>query len=350
MTHTADMENLTDELRRSRPTFVLSVPRVFEKVHQQAARKARSDGKGRTFERAEQVAVAYSRALDNGSEPGLMLRARHLVFDRLVYRKLRAALGGRCRYAISGGAPLNPQLGHFFRGIGVTILEGYGLTETSPAATANLPDATRIGTVGRPLPGVTVRVADDGEVLIKGDLVFQGYWNNPEATGDALTADGWLRSGDLGELAADGYLSITGRKKEIIVTASGKHVAPAMLEERVRSHPLVGQCVVVGDRRPFVAALVTIGPHQWPTWLTEHGREASTSVAALREDPALRADIQTGIDEANKTVSHPAAIKQFRILPEDFTEAHGELTPTLKVKRDVVEDRYRADIDAIYQR
>jgi long-chain acyl-CoA synthetase len=349
MAHSAEMENLTNQLQRFRPTFVLSVPRVFEKVHHGAAQKAQAERKGRIFEQAERTAVAYSEALETPSGPALRLRLQHLVFDRLVYRKLRAALGGRCRDAISGGAPLNARLGHFFRGVGVTILEGYGLTETSAAATANLPTATRIGTVGRPLPGVTIRVAEDHEILIKGELVFQGYWNNPEATGEALTGDGWFHSGDLGELDGEGFLAITGRKKEIIVTAAGKHVVPAMLEERVRAHPLVSQCLLVGDRQPFVAALVTIDQEAWPKWLAEHGRPTTTSVAEMRDDQALRAEIQTAIDEANKPVSHPEAIKKFRILPQDFTEANGQLTPTLKVKREVVQKNYAAEIAAIYR-
>jgi len=348
LAHSAGMENLTGELQQLRPTFLLCVPRVFEKVYQGAASKARADGKNWVFTRADRLAVHYSQALQDPSGPGPLLRLRHRVFDRLVYRKLRAALGGRCRLAISGGAPLEARLTHFFRGAGVTVLEGYGLTETSPAVTSNLPDAIRIGTVGRPLPGVTVRVADDGEVLVKGDLVFRGYWNNADATAEALTADGWLHSGDLGELAADGYLSITGRKKDIIVTAAGKHVVPGVLEERVRSHALVDQCVVVGDRRPFVGALVTIDQQEWPNWLAAHQRDSTTSVAQLRDDPALRADIQTAVDEANRQVSHPEAIKQFRILPVNLTEANAELTPTLKVKREAVQEKYHADIAALY--
>lgn len=348
LAHTAEMENLSDVLQRLRPTFLLCVPRVFEKVYQGAASKARADRKNWVFTRADRVAVAYSKALQDPSGPGPLLRLRHLVFDRLVYRKLHAALGGRCRHAISGGAPLDARLAHFFRGAGVSVLEGYGLTETSPAVAANLPDATRIGTVGRPLPGVTVRVADDGEVLVKGDVVFQGYWNNAGATDEAMTTDGWLRSGDLGDLGADGYLSITGRKKDIIVTAAGKHVVPGVLEERVRTHPLIDQCVVIGDRRPFVAALVTIDQQEWPTWLAAHQRASTTSVAQLRDDSALRADIQTAVDEANKQVSHPEAIKQFRILPANLTEANAELTPTLKVKREAVQEKYQSDIAAIY--
>jgi long-chain acyl-CoA synthetase len=348
MAHSAEIESATDEIRRFRPTFMLSVPRVFEKLYNAAAQKAQADGKGRIFSRAEAVAVAYSEALDTGPGPGLYLRLQHRLFNLLVYRKLRAALGGRCRDAIVGGAPLNARLGHFFRGVGLTILEGYGLTETSPAVTANQPAATRIGTVGRPLPGVSIRIAADGEVLIKGDLVFDGYWNAPEATSDMLTADRWLRSGDLGEIDDDGFLRITGRKKEVIVTAAGKHVAPGPLEERVRARPLISQALLVGDQKPFVAALVTIDREAWPQWLGEHHRPTDKRVAEMRDDEELRAEVQAAIDEANKTVSHPEAIKKFRILSNDFTQSDGTLTPTLKVKRDVAQRKYAADIAAIY--
>ncbi|WP_431906905.1 AMP-dependent synthetase/ligase [Micromonospora carbonacea] len=350
MAHCADTRNLVAELQEFRPTFVLSVPRVFEKVYNGARQKAEADGKGRIFDRAEQVAVAFSEALESPNGPGVALRVQHAVFDKLVYRKLRAALGGRCRDAISGGAPLGARLGHFFRGIGVTICEGYGLTETSPAAAANLPGATRIGTVGRPLPGVTIRIADDGEILISGDLIFQGYWRNEEATAEALSADGWFRTGDLGQLDADGFLSITGRKKEIIVTAGGKNVAPAVLEDQVRAHPLISQCVVVGDRQPFIAALVTIDEEALPKWLAAHGRPEGTGVDELRDDEALRAEVQGAVDQANQSVSKAEAIKVFRILPRDFTEATGELTPSLKVKRQVVHSTYAAEIAEIYRR
>ncbi|MGW3888439.1 AMP-dependent synthetase/ligase [Micromonospora chokoriensis] len=349
MAHCADTRNLVAELQAFRPTFVLSVPRVFEKVYNAAKQKAEADGKGGIFARAEQVAIAYSEALETRGGPGLALRAQHAVFDRLVYRKLRAALGGRCRDAISGGAPLGARLGHFFRGIGVTILEGYGLTETSPAAAANLPTGTRIGTVGRPLPGVTVRIEDDGEILISGELVFQGYWRNEAATAETISSDGWLRTGDLGNLDADGYLSITGRKKELIVTAGGKNVAPAVLEDLVRAHPLISQCVVVGDAKPFIAALVTVDEEALPTWLEGAGMPADTSVEQLREHEGLRQEIQTAIDTANQAVSKAEAIKVFRVLPRDFTEATGELTPSLKVKRQVVHKTYAAEIADIYR-
>lgn len=350
MGHTSDLSNLMDELRRFRPTFLLSVPRVFEKVHTGAAQKAKAEGKGRIFDAAERTAIAYSQALDSRSGPGLGLRIRRRVFDLLVYRKLRAALGGRCATAISGGAPLGARLGHFFRGVGLTVQEGYGLTETSPAVSANLRNAIRIGTVGRPLPGVSVRIADDGEILVRGDLVFRGYWNNPGATVEVLDEDGWFRSGDLGALDEDGYLTITGRKKEIIVTAAGKNVAPAVLEDRIRAHPLVSQAVVVGDQRPFVAALITIDEEVFPAWRAEHGHPETATVADLRDDPGLRAEVQTAVDEANRAVSRAEAIKKFKILDRDFTETSGELTPSLKVKRSVVQKTYAADIADIYER
>ncbi|MCF0095111.1 long-chain fatty acid--CoA ligase [Micromonospora sp. MH99] len=349
LAHCADTKNLVGELQEFRPTFVLSVPRVFEKVYNAAKQKAEADGKGGVFARAEQVAIAYSEALETPRGPGLALRAQHAVFDRLVYRKLRAALGGRCRDAISGGAPLGARLGHFFRGVGVTILEGYGLTETSPAAAANLPTGTRIGTVGRPLPGVTIRIEDDGEILISGELIFQGYWHNEAATAEALSADGWFRTGDLGQLDADGYLSITGRKKELIVTAGGKNVAPAVLEDQVRAHPLISQCVVVGDAKPFIAALVTLDEEALPTFLASAGLPPDTPVEKLREHEGLRAEVQSAIDTANQSVSKAEAIKVFRILPHDFTEATGELTPSLKVKRQVVHKTYAAEIADIYR-
>jgi long-chain acyl-CoA synthetase len=345
--HTADTKNLVAHLQAFRPTFVLSVPRVFEKVYNTARQRAHGDGKGGIFDRAEATAIAYSEALDQGG-PGVGLRLRHALFDRLVYGKLRAALGGRCANAISGGAPLGARLAHFFRGIGVTVYEGYGLTETAPAAAVNLKDAIRIGTVGRPLPGVTIRVADDGEILIKGEIVFRGYWNNQDATAEALDADGWFHTGDLGQLDDDGYLTITGRKKELIVTAGGKNVAPAVLEDRVRAHHLVSQCVVVGDRRPFIAALVTVDEEAWPKWAADNGLPADASIADHRTDERLLAEIQTAIDDANRAVSKAEAIKAFRVLPADFTEATGELTPSLKVKRNVVHKTYAGEIDAIY--
>ncbi|GAA2517645.1 AMP-dependent synthetase/ligase [Pilimelia columellifera] len=348
--HTADLLTLSDTLKSYRPTFILSVPRVFEKVYNTARQKAIADGKGAIFGRAEQVAVAYSQAAERRGGPGLLLRAEHALFDRLVYGKLRAALGDRCTAAMSGGAPLGARLAHFFRGVGITVYEGYGLTETSPAATVNIPEAIRIGTVGRPLPGVGIRIADDGEILIHGDLVFRGYFNDPEATDAVKDSDGWLHTGDLGALDDDGFLTITGRKKEIIVTAGGKNVAPAALEDRLRAHPLVSQCMLVGDARPFIAALVTIDDQAWPGWLAGAGKPTGSTVADLHDDPDLRTLIQSAIDSANSAVSQAEGIRTFRILPRDFAESTGELTPSLKVKRTTVLEMYADEVAALYTR
>jgi long-chain acyl-CoA synthetase len=350
MGHLADVKNLVADLQLFQPTFILSVPRVFEKVYNTAKQRAHADGKGAIFDRADRVAVAVSEARNAGRQPGLVLRAEQALFDRLVYGKLRQALGGRCTHAISGGAPLGARLAHFYRGVGITVYEGYGLTETAPASAANVDDAVRIGTVGRPLPGVTIRISDDGEVLIKGDHVFRGYWNDEAATAEVLDPDGWFRTGDLGELDDDGFLTITGRKKELIVTASGKNVAPAVLEDRIRIHPLVSQSVVVGDRQPFIAALITIDPEALTAWNSEHGKPAETTAAELRDDPELRAEIGKAIEVANRAVSKAESIRTFRILPHDFTESTGELTPSMKVKRNVVLKAYADEIASIYQR
>ncbi|MFZ5872531.1 MAG: AMP-dependent synthetase/ligase, partial [Actinomycetota bacterium] len=282
--------------------------------------------------------------------PAPMLRLRHAVLDRLVYGKIRAAVGGEVRYAVSGGAALGDRLGHFFRGVGINVLEGYGLTETFAAVTVNVPDYQRIGTVGRPIPGTSVRIADDGEVLIKGGQVFGGYWHNEAATAEAFDADGWLRTGDIGELDDDGFLRITGRKKEILVTSSGKNVAPAVLEDRLRAHWLVSQCMVVGDNRPYVGALVTIDAEVLGQWKAQHSKPPEATVEGLRDDPDLLADVQRAVDDANKAVSAAEAIKEFRVLASDFAIETGELTPTLKVKRDVVLKRFGDEVEAIYSR
>ena len=343
--HSADIKNLVDDLGAFQPTFILAVPRVFEKVFNTASQRAISDGRGRIFGAAVNTAIAYSRAKD-GSGPGLLLRLRHRLFDRLVYGKLRAALGGRTQYSISGGAPLGERLAHFFRGIGVPVLEGYGLTETTAAVTVNLPQAHRVGTVGKPLPGTSVRVADDGELLFQGGQVFVGYFDNPEATAEVLDEEGWFRTGDIGEVDDEGYVRITGRKKEILVTAGGKNVAPAVLEDRIRAHPLVSQCMVVGDGRPFVAALVTIDPEALPTWMEAHGK--SGSLAGLVGDPDLTAEVQAAIDEANSAVSRAEAIRKFTILSIDWTEDTGELTPTMKLKRNVVMRKHYDEVESLY--
>ncbi len=345
--HTADVKNLLDDLAAFQPTFVLSVPRVFEKVYNTAKQKAHADGKGKIFDLSERIAIRYSEAQEKGAVP-LPLRLQHALFDKLVYGKLRAALGGHCVAAISGGAPLGARLGHFFHGVGVTIYEGYGLTETTAGVCVNRPDALRIGTVGRPISGVAARVAEDGELLFKSDLVFGGYWNNEAATADAIDAEGWFHTGDIGEIDSDGFVSITGRKKELIVTAGGKNVAPSVLEDRVRAHWLVSQCLVVGDRQPFIAALITLDPESVPAWLDQRGLPESTALADIVETEDLRAEIQTAIDDANKAVSRAEAIRKFTILPTDWTEASGQITPSLKLKRSLVQAECADEIAALY--
>ncbi|SNS45495.1 long-chain acyl-CoA synthetase [Geodermatophilus pulveris] len=347
--HTPDVKNLVEELGEFRPTFVLAVPRVFEKVFNGAKAKADADGKGRVFDRAAQVAIDWSRAQDTGG-PGLALRVQHALFDRLVYGKLRAALGGRCQGAISGGAALGERLGHFFRGIGVTVFEGYGLTETTAAASVNHDGALRVGTVGRPLPGVSFAVADDGELLIRGGIVMRGYWHNEAATAEAIDADGWFHSGDLGEIDADGFVRITGRKKEILVTAGGKNVAPSVLEDRLRAHRLVSQCIVVGDQRPFIGALVTLDEEALPLWLKSKGKDAGLTAAQLADDPDVRAELDAAVAEANRAVSQAESIKRYRVLGADFTEGNGMLTPSLKLKRAVVLKEFDTEVEALYQR
>ncbi len=343
--HTADIKNLLADLATFKPTFILSVPRVFEKVYNSSEQKAEAAGKGKIFHAAADTAIAYSEAMDHGG-PGLALRAKHAAFDKLVYGKLRAALGGRVRWAVSGGAPLGPRLGHFFRGIGLTVLEGYGLTETTAASTVCTPGMMKIGTVGRPIPGVSIRIADDGEVLIKGGQVFVGYYNNESASAEALR-DGWFSTGDIGELDEDGCLRITGRKKELIVTAGGKNVAPAVLEDRLRAHRLVSQCMVVGDAQPYIACLTTLDEEALPAWLAQHGK-AGMSLAEAAEDPDVIAEIQLAVDDANKAVSKAEAIKKFKILPAEWTEESGALTPSMKLKRGVVMKEHAAEIDALY--
>ncbi|GAB3768105.1 long-chain acyl-CoA synthetase [Nocardioides ginsengisegetis] len=343
--HSSDIKNLVADLGDFKPTFVLAVPRVFEKVFNTASQKATADGKGKIFDRAAETAIAYSRGLDRG-RPSIAVRAQHALFSRLVYGKLREALGGNCLYAVSGGAPLGDRLGHFYRGIGLTVLEGYGLTETTAALTVNLPDATKIGTVGRPIPGTAVRVADDGELLFRGGQVFAGYWENEEATAEALERDGWFHTGDVGEVDDEGFVRITGRKKEIIVTAGGKNVAPAVLEDRLRAHALVDQCMVVGDGQPFIAALVTIDAESFPAWAEAHGK--SGSIADLVDDPDLRSEIEGAVEEANKAVSKAEAIRKFTILPDSWTEEGGQLTPSLKLKRNVVMREFRDEVAALY--
>ncbi|HEY2286224.1 MAG TPA: AMP-dependent synthetase/ligase [Streptosporangiaceae bacterium] len=345
--HWPDASKLAEGLPEFRPTFLLAVPRVFEKVFNTAQQQAAASGaKRRIFAAAVDAAVAWSRSLDTGG-PGPGVRLRHGLFDRLVYARLRAAVGGQVQYAVSGGAPLGERLGHFFRGAGLTVLEGYGLTETSAAAVVNKPTRNKIGTVGQPLPGVSLRIAEDGEILIKGPNIFAGYWQNQAATAETME-DGWLRTGDLGELDDEGFLRVTGRKKELIVTAGGKNVAPAVLEDRLRAHPLISQCLVVGDGRPFIACLVTLDPEALEPWKKQHGKPAGATVADLADDPDVSAEIQEAVDDANKAVSRAESIRRFRVLDVDFTEENGYLTPSLKVRRGVVVKDFAADIEALY--
>ncbi|TRV75916.1 long-chain fatty acid--CoA ligase [Streptomyces sp. 130] len=343
-----DIKNLTDELAAFRPTLVLGVPRVFEKVYNAARAKAQADGKGKIFDRAADTAIAYSRALGTPQGPSLGLKFRHKVFDRLVYGKLRAVLGGRGEHAISGGAPLGERLGHFYRGIGFTVLEGYGLTESCAATAFNPWDRQKIGTVGQPLPGSVVRIADDGEVLLHGEHLFSGYWKNEAATAEAL-ADGWFHTGDIGTLDEDGYLAITGRKKEIIVTAGGKNVAPAVIEDRIRGHALVAECMVVGDGRPFVGALVTLDEEFLGRWAEEHGKPAGATALSLRDDPELIAEVQRAVDDGNAAVSKAESVRKFRILGAQFTEEAGHITPSLKLKRNVVAKDFADEVESLYR-
>ncbi|KQH78092.1 long-chain fatty acid--CoA ligase [Mycobacterium gordonae] len=345
---TSDIKNLLPLLAEFKPTVVVSVPRVFEKVYNTAEQNAANDGKGPIFKAAAQTAVDWSRAQDDG-KPGLVLRAKHALFDRLVYGKLRAALGGECHAAVSGGAPLGARLGHFYRGVGVTIYEGYGLTETSAAITVNQINGLKIGTVGKLVPGNSLRIAEDKELLVRGGVVFTGYWRNEQATAEAFT-DGWFRTGDLGAVDEDGFVSITGRKKELIVTAGGKNVAPAVLEDQLRAHPLISQAMVVGDAKPFIGALITIDPEAIEGWKQHHHKASAATVGDLATDPDLLAEVDAAVKKANQQVSHAESIRKFRILPVDFTEDTGELTPTMKVKRNVVAEKFASDIEAIYSK
>jgi long-chain acyl-CoA synthetase len=347
--HWPDSGTLAKGLLEFRPTFLLAVPRVFEKVFNTAQETASaSPAKSKIFAAAADAAIAISQAQSADRPAGAGLRLRHALFDRLVYGKLRAVVGGKVTYAISGGAPLGERLGHFFRGAGITVLEGYGMTETSAAATVNKPSRNKVGTVGQPVPGVSARIAADGEILLKGGIIFGGYWRNPQATAETLDGDGWLHTGDLGSLDDEGFLRVTGRKKEIIVTAGGKNVAPAVLEDRLRAHPLISQCMVVGDGEPFIACLITLDPEALEHWKNQHGKPASATAADLANDPDLLADLQAAVDDANKAVSRAESIRKIRVLPIDFTTDNGYITPSLKVKRALVAKDFAADIDALY--
>ena len=347
MAHCSDPAGrLPMDLASFKPTFVLAVPRIFEKIYNGAEARAEAAGKGKIFKKAADVAIAYSEALDKkGMSP--VLKIKHAVFDKLVYSKIRAGMGGQVEAAISGGAPLGVRLGHFYRGAGVSILEGYGLTETTAGATLNLYGAHRVGSVGRPIPGTSVKIADDGEVLIRGPIVMQGYWQNDEANSEVFDSERWFKTGDLGKLDEDGFLYIVGRKKELIVTAGGKNVAPAVLEDRLRAHPLVSQCMVVGDNQPFIAALVTIDQDALKSWVANNKKDGA-SMNDLVNDPDLIAVIQTAVDDANKAVSKAESIRKFTILPTDFTIAGGHLTAKLSVKRHVVAKEFAKEIDALF--
>ncbi|MEU5717576.1 long-chain fatty acid--CoA ligase [Streptomyces sp. NPDC020403] len=343
---------LMPDLVAFRPTFILAVPYIFEKVFNGARRTAESEGRARPFDKAVDIAVAYAEALEarsfgTGPGPSAGLRMQHQFFDKLVYKKVREAMGGRVRHAMSGGSGMERRLGLFFAGAGVAVYEGYGLTETTAAATANPPERTRYGTVGRPIPGSTVHIAQDGEIWVHGANVFSGYLGAPEATA-AVLQDGWLATGDLGALDDDGYLTITGRKKEILVTSGGKSVSPAALEERVRAHPLVAQCVVVGNDRPYISALVTVDQESVDHWLIMQGR-TPIRAAALVRDPDLEMEVRRAVVAANTAVSQAESIRTFRILAHPFTEEHGLLTPSLKLKRKAIETAYAAEIDALYR-
>ena len=345
--HQADTKQLLPSLGSFKPTFLLAVPRVFEKVYNSAEQKAESGGKGAIFRKAAETAVAYSKALDTGHVP-LGLKLQFALFDRLVLSKLKAAMGGRVEYAVSGSAPLSTRLGHFYRSMGIRILEGYGLTETTAPATINLTDKFKIGTVGPALPGVGIRIDENGEVQVKGINVFDGYWKNKEATKETFTKDGWFQTGDLGVIDEDGYLSIIGRKKEIIVTAGGKNVAPAQLEDPIRANPIISQVVVAGDQKPFVSALITLDGEMLPTWLANNGVDGELSLSDAARHPVVLAEVQRAVDTANERVSRAESIRKFHVLPVELTEATGHLTPKMSIKRQVILSDFQAEIEALY--
>lgn len=345
--HQPDTKQLLPALGSFKPTYLLAVPRVFEKVYNSAEQKAEAGGKGKIFRAAAHTAIEHSRLLQEGKKVPFLTKIKFALFDRLVYSKLRAAMGGNVEYAVSGSAPLGPRLGHFFHSLGVTILEGYGLTETTAPATVNLATKSKIGTVGPVLPGVGIRLGDDGEIQVRGINVFKEYWRNAEATAASFDGD-WFKTGDIGSFDEEGFLTITGRKKEIIVTAGGKNVAPAVLEDPIRANPIVGQVVVVGDQKPFISALITLDPEMLPTWLANNGLPGDMSIADAAKNEAVRAEVQRAIDEANKHVSRAESIRKFAILADEWTEASGHLTPKMSIKRNVIVDDFAADIEELY--
>jgi len=348
--HQGDLSQLLPALDSFKPSFVLAVPRVFEKVYNTAEQKAIGEGKGKIFHKAVDVAVAYSEAMEAGHGASLGIKLQHAIFDKLVYGKLRAALGGRAQAAVSGGAALSPRIGHFFRGIGVPIVEGYGLTESTAPLAVNRPERQKIGSVGQPVPGVSLRIADDGEILARGKSIIPAYWRNDQATKDAFTPDGWYKTGDIGIIDDEGFLFITGRKKEILVTAGGKNVSPTLLEDRLRANLLISQCMVVGDGQPFIGALITIDSETFGPWKERLGKPARATVADLRDDPDLVAAIQSAVDDANSAVSRAESIRKFRILDGDFTQEGGQLSAKLGIKRNVIAKERAADIDALFTR
>lgn len=346
--HQPDTKNVAPAMQSFKPHFLLAVPRVFEKVYNSAEQKAEASGKGKIFRKAAYTAIAYSKALDTASGPSFGLKLQHGLFDKLVYKKLRAAMGGRVVYAVSGGGPLGARLGHFYRAIGLTVLEGYGLTETTAPVSIGRPQNLKIGKVGIMLPGTGIRIAEDGEILLRGNNILRGYWRNPDATAAAFEGE-WFKSGDIGEIDEDGFISITGRKKELIVTAGGKNVAPAALEDPLRANPLVGQAIVVGDQRPFVSALISLDPEMLPIWLGNNGLNKSLTLAQAAKEPKVLAELQIAIDRVNKNFSKAESIRKFTVIGQELSEESGHLTPSLKIRRDVVLRDFAPAVDEIYQ-
>lgn len=345
--HQPDSKNVGPAMASFHPTFLLAVPRVFEKVYNTAEQKAEAAGKGKIFRTAAYSAIAYSKALDTPGGPSILQKVRHKLFDVLVYKKLRAAMGGQVKYAVSGGAPLGARLGHFYRAIGLIVLEGYGLTETTAPAMIGRPDSLKIGKVGRVLPGTGIKIADDGEIWLRGNNILRGYWRNPEATAAAMDGE-WFKTGDIGELDEDGFLSITGRKKELLVTAGGKNVAPAPLEDPLRADPLVGQAVVIGDKRPFIAALISLDTEMLPIWLANNGADKNMTLAQAAKSPIVLAEIQKAIDRVNRHFSRAESIRKFVVIDKELTEESGHLTPSLKIKREAVLRDFAPAILEIY--
>ena len=345
--HQGDVKNLSSAMVTFKPNFLLAVPRVFEKVYNTAEQKAEANGKGEIFRKAAQVAVDYSMALDTKQGPNFALKLKFWAFDKLVYSKIRDAMGGQVNYAVSGGAPLGVRLGHFYRAIGLVVLEGYGLTETTAPAMIARPESIRIGKVGRLLPGCGIKINDDGEILLRGSNVMRGYWHNPAATKETFENE-WFKTGDIGQLDEDGFLTITGRKKELLITAGGKNVAPAPMEDPLRADPLIGQAVVIGDNRPFIAAIITLDPEMLPLWLASHGLHKNLTLAEASKNPVVYAEVEAAVARVNKTVSKAEEIKKFVILDCEINESTGHITPSMKVKRNVVLQDFADVVEEIY--